>query len=102
LGPLVAAVLAAFTFWPQAGVLGQDLYYTNSVDLDPAPAVTLDPWCGHRTYDTHTGVDVVIRSFREVEIGVPIFSLTEGKVAEVQDGFTTFATARTPRRSTTT
>jgi len=87
---LVAALLAAFTFWPQAGVLGQDLYYTNSVDLDAAPGATLDPWCGHRTYDTHSGVDVVIRSFREVEIGVPIFSLTDGKVVEVQDGFYDF------------
>jgi Peptidase family M23 len=90
LGQLVAAVLAAFSFWPQAGVLGQDLYFTNSVDLDTAAGATLDPWCGHRTYDGHTGDDVVIRSFREVEIGVPIFSLTDGKVAEVQDGFYDF------------
>jgi hypothetical protein len=43
LGSLVATVFAAFAFWPQAGVLGQDLYFTNSVDLDPAAAATLDP-----------------------------------------------------------
>jgi Peptidase family M23 len=87
LGPLVATVFAAFAFWPQAGVLGQDLYFTNSVDLDPAAAATLDPWCGSRTYDTHTGDDVVIRSFREAAIGVPVFSVTDGTVSEVQDGF---------------
>jgi Peptidase family M23 len=90
LGPLVAAALAAFAFWPQAGVLGQDLYYANSVDLDPAAGAILDPFCGQRTYDTHSGVDVTIRSFREVQIGVPVFSVTDGTVTEVQDGFYDF------------
>jgi hypothetical protein len=41
-----------------------------------------------RTYDTHTGDDVTIRSFREVLIGVPVFSLTDGTVIEsVHGGF---------------
>jgi hypothetical protein len=53
LGHLVAAAAAAIAFWPQGGVLGQDLYFANSVDLDPAAGATLDPWCGTRTYDTH-------------------------------------------------
>jgi hypothetical protein len=90
LGHLVAAAFAAIAFWPQAGVLGQDLYHANSVDLDPAAGATLDPWCGHRTYDTHSGVDVTIRSFREVRIGVPVFSATDGTIAEVQDGMYDF------------
>jgi len=75
-----------FAFWPQGGVLGQDLTLVNSVDLDPAAGATLDPWCGHRTYDGHTGEDVIVRSFREVMIGVPVFSLTDGTIFEVQDG----------------
>jgi hypothetical protein len=75
-----------FTFWPQSGLLGQDLYVTNFVDLDAAPGSTLDPMCGHRTYDTHTGDDVVIRSFREITIGVPVFSLTDGAVQEAARG----------------
>jgi hypothetical protein len=29
----------------------------------------------------------VIRSFREAAIGVPVFSVTDGTVSEVQDGF---------------
>jgi hypothetical protein len=87
LGQLVAAAAAAiFAFWPQGGVLGRDLTFANSVDLDPAAGATLDPWCGHRTYDGHTGEDIAIRSFREVDIGVPVFSLTDGKIFEVQDG----------------
>jgi hypothetical protein len=90
LGQLVAATLAALAFWPQGGQLGQDLYFANSVDLDPAPGATLDPWCGHRTYDTHSGDDVVVRSFREVKIGVPVFSATDGTISEVQDGMYDF------------
>ena len=92
MGPLVAKLAAAavFAFWPQGGLLGQDLTLTNSVDLDPAAGATLDPWCGHRTYDTHTGEDVVFRSFREIKIGVPVFSLTDGTVYEVQDGLNDF------------
>jgi hypothetical protein len=88
LGPLVAKLAAAtdiFSFWPQGGLLGHDLTRTSSVDLDPAGA-TLDPWCGHRTYDTHTGEDVVFCSFREIKIGVPAFSLTDGTVYECRTG----------------
>ena len=85
---MVAALAAAavFAFWPQGGVLGQDLTFVNSVDLDPAAGTTLDPWCGHRSYDGHNGEDITVRSFREVQIGVPVFSLTDGTVWEVQDG----------------
>ena len=90
MGQLVAAAFAALAFWPQAGVLGQDLYYANSVDLDPAAGATLDPFCGHRTYDTHSGVDVTMRSFREVKIGVPVFSVSDGTITEVQDGMFDF------------
>ena len=90
MGQLVAAALAAIAFWPQGGVLGQDLYYANSVDLDPAAGAVLDPFCGHRTYDTHSGVDVTMRSFREVKIGVPVFSVGDGKITEVQDGMYDF------------
>lgn len=68
-------------------MLGRDLTFANSVDLDPAAGTTLDPWCGHRTYDGHNGEDILVRSFREVDIGVPVFSLTDGTVFEVQDGF---------------
>ena len=92
MGHLVAKVAAAavFSFWPQGGILGQDLTFVNSVDLDPAAGATLDPWCGTRTYDTHTGDDVTYRSFREIKIGVPVFSLTDGTVSEVQDGLNDF------------
>jgi hypothetical protein len=74
-----------FAFYPQAGIPWQDLYFGNFVDLDPGPGV-LDWSCGSQTYDGHTGEDSIIRSFREKRIGVPVFSLLDGKVVEVQAG----------------
>lgn len=72
-------------FYPQAGIIGQDLFVANHVDLDPGPGV-LDFACGDATYDGHTGQDSGIRSFREVEIGVPVFAALDGRVLSVQYG----------------
>src|SRR5688572_6488221 len=73
------------TFYPQAGILWRDLYPTNFVDLDPGPGVR-DFACGTQTYDGHTGTDSDIRSFREMDIGVPVFAALDGRVISVQDG----------------
>src|SRR5215213_2117393 len=72
-------------FFPQAGIVGRDLYLANTVDLAPGDAIR-DPWCGSRTYDGHTGDDTTIRSFREQAIGVPIFAALDGRVNSVQEG----------------
>ena len=74
-----------FTFYPQAGILWQDLYPNNFVDLDPGPGVR-DYRCGTQTYDGHTGTDSDIRSFREMDIGVPVFAALDGRVIQVEDG----------------
>jgi Peptidase family M23 len=73
------------TFYPQAGILWQDLYMNNFVDLDPGPGVR-DFACGSQSYDGHTGQDSDIRSFREMDIGVPVFAALDGQVIQVQDG----------------
>lgn len=75
---------ATFPFYPQAGILWKDLYFANFVDLDPGPG-TLDWNCGHQTYDTHSGEDSIIRSFREKRIGVPVFAAIDGTVVDVSD-----------------
>ncbi len=72
-------------FFPQAGTLGQDLFVTNFVDLQDGPGVR-DYACGSRSYDGHTGIDSMIRSFREVRIGVPVFAALDGRVLSVQQG----------------
>jgi murein DD-endopeptidase MepM/ murein hydrolase activator NlpD len=83
-------------FWPQGGLLDHDLYLANTVDL--AGSGLRDPWCGSRTYDGHTGEDVVIRSFREQQLGVPVFAALDGRVAQVQEGAkdTNFGTQTLP------
>jgi peptidase M23-like protein len=42
--------------------------------------------CGTQTYDGHTGTDSDIRSFREMDIGVPVFAALDGRVIQVEDG----------------
>ena len=72
-------------FYPQAGILWQDLYPSNFVDLEPGPAI--EDWaCGGQTYDGHTGADTMIRSFAEKVVGVPVFAALDGVVSAVQDG----------------
>ena len=73
------------SFYPQAGIIGQDLYVTSFVDLDEGPGVR-DYACGGHSYDGHTGIDSMIRSFREVRIGVPVFAALDGRVLSVQQG----------------
>jgi Peptidase family M23 len=75
---------ATFPFYPQAGIPWRDLYFGNFVDLDPGPGV-LDWNCGSQTYDTHSGEDSIIRSFREKRIGVPVFAAIDGTVVDVSD-----------------
>jgi hypothetical protein len=72
-------------FFPQAGIIGQDLFLANYLDLDPGTGVR-DWACGSQSYDGHTGQDSIVRSFREVKIGVPVFAALDGRVLSVQFG----------------
>ncbi|MGH9837931.1 MAG: peptidoglycan DD-metalloendopeptidase family protein [Blastocatellia bacterium] len=74
-----------FPFYPQAGTVGQDLFINNYVDLDPGSGIR-DWDCTEYTYDGHNGADSVIRTFREQEIGVPIFAVLDGIVMDAHDG----------------
>jgi hypothetical protein len=73
-------------FFPQAGVLGRDLFLSNYTDQDPARGQIRDWDCSGYTYDGHQGHDSLIRSFREQAIGVPVFAALGGTVIETHDG----------------
>jgi hypothetical protein len=75
-----------YAFFPQAGILGQDLFLNNFVDLDSRQGSFHDWDCSEYTYDGHTGHDSLIRSFREQEIGVPVFAARDGVVVDTHDG----------------
>ncbi len=62
-----------YPFHPQAGALWEDLAIQNYVDL--APGATIQDFnCTQHSYDGHTGIDSLIRSFQEQAIGVPVCS----------------------------
>lgn len=73
-------------FFPQAGILGRDLFLNNFTDLDPGRGAVRDWDCSGYTYDGHQGHDSLIRTFREQEIGVPVFAALGGMVVETHDG----------------
>jgi murein DD-endopeptidase MepM/ murein hydrolase activator NlpD len=74
-----------FLVYPIAGTVGGDLHVPYFVDLDPFSALR-DFDCGERTFAGHTGHDAYLRSFREQDIGVPVFAPLDGVVAEIHDG----------------
>jgi hypothetical protein len=74
-----------FTFYPLAGTLYGDLVTANFVDLDPTSGI-LDWDCTDFTYDGHDASDVVVRTFGEQAIGVPIFAALDGTVTATHDG----------------
>jgi murein DD-endopeptidase MepM/ murein hydrolase activator NlpD len=75
-----------YPFVPLAGTEWQDRAVQNFVDLDPTSPGILDWACTDFTYDGHTGHDIVLRSFGEQEIGVPVFAALDGTVFDVHDG----------------
>ena len=75
-----------YPVFPQAGILGQDLFLNNFTDQNPSSDLVRDWDCSEYTYDGHRGHDSLIRSFREQEIGVPVFAVRGGVVVETHDG----------------
>jgi hypothetical protein len=77
-----------YPFFPQAGILGKDLFISNFTDQDPGRGDSaIEDWdCTDYTYDGHQGHDSLIRSFREQAIGVPVFAALDGVVVDTHDG----------------
>jgi len=82
----VAAAPPKFPFFPMGGQLYRDLFTVMFVDLDPSSPGILDWDCTEITYNGHRGVDVMLRTFTEQEIGVPIFAALDGVVVDSHDG----------------
>lgn len=67
-----------------AGVLGEDFYLVNYVDQGPSGIVT-DWACGRKSYDGHRGVDLTLRSFEQMDEGVPVLAPAPGRVIDASD-----------------
>ena len=74
-----------YPFFPQAGLLWQDLFPGNFVDKLPGAGFQ-DYECSGYTYDGHNGHDVSLMGFQEQAIGVPVFAAVTGDVVQVHDG----------------
>lgn len=75
--------------WPLRGRQGRDWVINNYVDVDPGTGSVRD-YTGAsggvaKTYDGHTGVDIDIPSFRQMDLGAPVLAAADGTVVEVSD-----------------
>lgn len=64
---------------------GVDCFLQQMADMAPGPDVR-DPFCGSASYDTHDGIDLRVRSMRDVERGVPVTAMAAGQVNGIRDG----------------
>ncbi len=55
------------------------------VDMDTGKSAR-DPYCSTATYDGHDGTDIRILSMRDVDKGVPVIAMADGKVLRGRDG----------------
>ena len=70
---------------PADCALGRDCFVQQFPDMDPGPEA-VDPFCGIATYDGHDGTDLRILSMADVERGVPVIAMADGKVLRLRDG----------------
>lgn len=77
------AALAPKLHWPVDCRLGETCVVQQYPDLDPGPGV-IDPGCGGRSYDGHEGVDIRLRSVRDLSGGVAVRAAADGVVLRVR------------------
>lgn len=66
--------------WPMEGLPQNDHVMHNYVDLSGEESL-LDYNGGTHTYEGHTGTDLSIRNFREMDQGIPVFAAADGVVS---------------------
>jgi hypothetical protein len=83
--PAAADEPARYAFYPMSGILGKDVFLFSAVDLDGTTGIR-DFDCSQYTYDGHRGIDVRLHSFRQQDIGMPVFAALDGVVVLAHDG----------------
>jgi len=72
--------------WPMEG-LPQGAHVMHNYVDNAGEGELLDYTGGIHTYDGHTGTDLSIRSFREMDFGVPVYAVADGIVSLTQNEF---------------
>ena len=75
-----------FFQWPMDGLPQSEHIMHNYVDLAGQGSL-LDYMGGTHTYDGHSGTDLSIRSFREMDMGVPVYAVADGVVSLSRNEF---------------
>lgn len=70
---------------PADCALGTDCFLQQFPDMDAGPGA-MDPWCGPATYDGHDGIDLRLRSLKDMASNVPVVAVADGTVLRVRDG----------------
>ena len=70
---------------PAACKLGLDCFVQQFPDMDAGPDA-VDPFCGIAAYDGHDGTDLRIRSLADMNRGVAVIAMADGKVLRLRDG----------------
>lgn len=65
--------------------LGENCFVQQYADMEPGPAIR-DPFCGQASYDGHSGMDIRLRSMRDLADEVAVVAAADGKVVNVRDG----------------
>jgi murein DD-endopeptidase MepM/ murein hydrolase activator NlpD len=65
--------------------LGVDCFFQQFPDMKAGDG-TLDPFCGIATYEGHDGVDLRILSMKDIERGVAVVAVADGRVLRGRDG----------------
>ncbi|MBS1715949.1 MAG: M23 family metallopeptidase [Armatimonadetes bacterium] len=87
LGDVPPAQNAPYLVYPAAGVLGEDQFVSDYVDVAPSEDFNQDWDCTRMAAEGHRGIDFAIRSFADMEGGVPVFAPLPGTVVESDDGY---------------
>lgn len=69
---------------PVTCAVGTDCFVQQLPDMAAGPE-TADPFCGGATYDGHDGIDIRVRSMRDVAGGVPVVASAPGTVKGGRD-----------------
>ena len=64
---------------------GVECRIQHYVDMDTGPSAH-DPFCGTATYNGHDGIDIRVLSMRDVDKGVAVIAMADGKVLRGRDG----------------
>jgi murein DD-endopeptidase MepM/ murein hydrolase activator NlpD len=72
--------------WPMGGTPFVDWVVVNYVDRAQTSSAIQDYMGKAHTYDNHRGIDINVPSFRDMDLGTPVYASASGQVIEIQDG----------------